>query len=341
MSRVYLISNPKRKNFWYEYFKIKENKMKSSDFSIGEWIKKGVFTNRWGDRMSVLLDFEKDSGLRRTFVDGELEKVEEAKTEWRPKKDEMIEVSFDGSDFSTAKFKVYMAGIYWCECPLNKVEWWGWKFARPINKPKITITSTPTHDNHIFDYITEWINRSKNSSFSNQLMMKNKFNVGDIVKNISENSEYFGEYGRVVSIEYLRCPLRYSVQYKKMLNPDVNPMSIYLYKENQLEKVETFSFPTDKLSFRGKSKGIMLDENVVMYYSHKYKRILISEAEKKIPKDIVWVEVDKKDLKSGDVVCFAEYSNNRYIFVVFFSIKSINSCIFIFLSTKHKLNQLK
>jgi len=268
--------------------------------------KEGVITDFEGIRTIVKLDF--DGGLKRVFIDGELEKVEKAITEWRPKKDEVIKVTEnDDITWYNRTFKVYMDGKYWCEdvdTNTGDVSLTPWTFAKPINKPKITITSTPIHDNHIFKHLKKWMDINS--------APKPKFNVGDIVKvktnrgtteTIGRITKYFENFWSKVSESYIGEA--YLIKFANVS---------YLYTIDKIEKLETFDFPTDKLSFRGKSKGIMLDENIVMYYSHKYKRILISEAEKKIPKDIVWVKVDRKDLKNGDVVCFADIST-RYIFV--------------------------
>jgi hypothetical protein len=197
----------------------------------------------------------------------QLTKVEpKPKSEWRPKKGELIEVSHEGSDFYSRPFRVFMDGLYWCDdeniwiCKLS-----GYEFAKPIEK------------------------------------VEPKFKVGETVMYKSLGLLKIIGIGKINSTGQT-----YLVDYNE------SGKSSFI-AESLLEKVSTIPIEDGKISFRGLSKGIMVDKNIVMYYSHRYDRILISEAEKPLPKKYAWIECKKEELRKGDVFTTDIFSK-EYIF---------------------------
>lgn len=209
-------------------------------------------------------------------------KKEQAKiakrVEWRPKKGELIEVSHDGEEWEERTFMVYMDGLYYVPFSMSRNLLHSYKFARrfharPIQKvePKFKVG----------DVVKVKINSGKNDAFG---VIRKYYENMECT--IPEKKEFKNGYGESYLIKF-----------------DLEPSGVnsYLYSEDKIEKVQTIPIEDGKISFRGLSKGIMVDKNIVMYYSHRYDRILISEAEKPLPKKYVWVEVKREDLKKGDI----------------------------------------
>jgi len=180
-------------------------------------------------------------------------------SEWRPKKGEMIEVSFDKKFWYVKEFRVFMDKKYYCISYKSTDLLTSYTFARPIQKVE-------------------------------EKKPEPKFKVGDVVLDTLHKTKHI--------VSGISVPAGYNCE-------DIDRMDeLWIWKSEEiLEKVPTIPIKDGKISFRGKSKGIMVDKDIVMYYSHKYGRILISEAEKPLKKNYVWVECKKEDLRKGDIFC--------------------------------------
>lgn len=146
----------------------------------------------------------------------------------------------------------------------------------------------------------QWLCNLNGYKFARPLKKaEQKFEVGDIVTDSLHKSKYIVMGISVPSGYNCKC---------------IERGGGWVWKSEEiLEKVPTIPIEDGKISFRGISKGIMVDKNIVMYYSHRYDIILISEAEKPLPKKYVWVKVDKSELKRGDIFTTDIFSK-EYIF---------------------------
>jgi len=276
------------------------DKITQPKFKIGDEVRIGSFTGEPKNPKYTIAELKYEEGIKGwVYLDKDglgaaeylLNRViplKEKKEEWRPKKGETILVSQkeDNPQPYTRKFKVYMDGKYWCESLKSRDFLSPWNFAKPM-------TVQP-----------EW------PTVKIRMETQQKFKIGDLVK-IRGYSKIHGPEGEVPKVIFRITETKWEKGDNVWAYLDKNGMGA---TEKLLEKVETFDFPVNNLSFRGESKGVMLDKDIVMYYSHKFKRILISEAEPIIPKDIVWIKVNKKELEDGDVVITEK---GKIIYIIF------------------------
>lgn len=267
--------------------------------------------NRCGDELTHsnnihLLSNSEYKDFIRINIESIKSEDNKMKSEWRPKKGEMIEVSSREGVWAEKEFRVFMDGNYYVLCNQVLIPY---KVARPIQKdmekkPEIQHyyevwfeKNGKKIDVGNFDNVegTEHYRIAKSMGYiegiTGYLQFKRvsykkpepKFKVGDIVTD-GKNG-----VGKIFGIDH---GLTYLVEFDGGSGG---------YEEEQLEKVPTFPVEDGKISFRGLSKGIMVDKNIVMYYSYRYDRILISETEKPLPKKYVWVKIGKSELNKGDI----------------------------------------
>jgi len=72
------------------------------------------------------------------------------------------------------------------------------------------------------------------------------------------------------------------------------------YCGEDLTKLKNEVVKENTVSFRGKSKGILFNENIVFYYNNKYKQLMIGESEKPFNKTYIWIDSTK--FLDGDIV---------------------------------------